>query len=448
MSHKLFEQNQRRIELARLLGFDSVESAEANITSEDPWVSGGKAALSEARNRILLLEDELAKHIMAGEEARAVITETKEKLEDAHRHLDEVLEDIARLREERDLARQEAERHAVEASKWRMELQTTLPEMQDFIRKQQEGNKTLRLTSTGKEDIIPPQLAYPPRQVLPYMLVGRSQFITHNPISPLGEVANATSLGTVRSFSSSPITASEGQQYKQQFELLEAQYEALRETKEKISKKFCEQLMRWKKFKHWLVKGEVHGGGKLAFRRRFLKRKNTEAISPQIVPPGVRLNENVMALTQDVAAGSPKVKRIDTLNNGSLPDDNGATDQLHHHAVSSPPLSPLKTDPRGFLVSLPNTLFSEDSLTQPSTIPTSQHSRTTGNFPTRHLSNLSQNPFQVEVDNDIPMSQQSLTQPSSVPSPSPGPPRASEGLLRSSKAVTQPKVFVVDSPVR
>ena len=128
---------------------------------------GGKAALSEARDRILLLENELAKHITAGKEAQAVITETKERLEETYRHLDEVLEDIRRVREERDLARQETERQAMEANKWRVELQTTLPEMQNLIRKQQKDNEALfcshLTTLTDKENTTPEPPAHNPR---------------------------------------------------------------------------------------------------------------------------------------------------------------------------------------------------------------------------------------------------------------------------------------------
>ncbi|KAF8491942.1 DNA repair protein endonuclease SAE2/CtIP C-terminus-domain-containing protein [Gautieria morchelliformis] len=143
LSRTLFEQDQCRNGLARRLGFDSVESAEASITSEDPWVSGGKVALSEAHARLLLLEDELAKHITAGEEAQSVLTETKEQLEETHQCLNEALEDTARLREERDLARLEADRQAIEANKWRNEVQTALPEMQNLLREQQQRNQAL-----------------------------------------------------------------------------------------------------------------------------------------------------------------------------------------------------------------------------------------------------------------------------------------------------------------
>lgn len=139
----MFEQDQRRNEFACLLGFENAASAEASITSKDPWVPGGKAALLEANARILLLEDELAKHTTASEEALFVITETKDLLEKAHQYLDDSLADVIRLRQERDLAREKAEMHAMEANTWRTEVQRTLPEMQNLIRKQQEDSKTL-----------------------------------------------------------------------------------------------------------------------------------------------------------------------------------------------------------------------------------------------------------------------------------------------------------------
>jgi uncharacterized coiled-coil DUF342 family protein len=164
----LFEQDQRRNGLARRLGFDSFESAEASITSEDPWVSGGKADLSEAHARLLLLEDELAKHITAGEEAQSVLTETKEQLEETHQRLNEALEDTTRLREERDMARQEADRQAIEANKWRDEVQTVLPEMQNLLREQQQRNQALLASrptpSHDKENNnTPGQIRHKPR---------------------------------------------------------------------------------------------------------------------------------------------------------------------------------------------------------------------------------------------------------------------------------------------
>jgi chromosome segregation ATPase len=144
-----------------------MESAEESVTSEDPWIPGGKATLSEAHARILLLEDEVVKHIIASEEAQSVITETKEQLEETHKRLDEALEDVTRLRGERNFAREKAERHAMDANAWRTEVQTTLPEMQALIRKQQEESKALYVSRLAafseKANPIPRRLEHSPR---------------------------------------------------------------------------------------------------------------------------------------------------------------------------------------------------------------------------------------------------------------------------------------------
>lgn len=167
LSHKLFEENQRRYEFARRLGFDSMESAEESITPEDPWVPGGRAALSEAHARIILLEDELAKHITASKEALSVITETNEQLEETRLSLCEAVEDVTRLREERDLAREEAERQAMDANAWRIEVQTILPEMQRLIFRQQQESKELHVSqlsaSSEEKNFSPGQFEHTPR---------------------------------------------------------------------------------------------------------------------------------------------------------------------------------------------------------------------------------------------------------------------------------------------
>ena len=188
----------------------------------------------------------------------------------------------------------------------------------------------------------------------------------------------------------------------------------------------------------------MQGGRKMTMRRHFLKRRKVmEEIGPQMFPPDVELNDNVKAAAQDGSAGNREVKLDNSFNDRSLLD--AATDQLHHHSGPTPLLSPTISNPKDSHASLSNTPRFEESLTQPSTVPASEHSRTTDHTPA-HPTNIPQELFKSETN--IALSQQSLTQPSSTPSLSPAPARALEDMLHSAKEVAQPKVFVLDSPVR
>jgi hypothetical protein len=239
-------------------------------------------------------------------------------------------------------------------------------------------------------------------------------------ISPLREIANPTSLALVPSSPSSLVHTLEAQRYKQQFELLEAQYRALLETKEKISKQFREQLMKWRKFKHWLVKEEVQCGRRLSIQRRISrKRKAMEQIGPHLCPQGEDLGDtSILAVDNEVVANPEDIL--------AKPLDNNL-------------------DTKDLLAPSPNRPRFEESLTQPSSVTASQRSVVTGQSLGPLSSTRPRDPF--VVNNDIPLSQQSLTQPSSPVSLSPV--RVPKAMLRAiPQYVARPTVLVVDSPPR
>ena len=168
-----------------------------------------------------------------------------------------------------------------------------------------------------------------------------------------------------------------------------------------------------------------------------------EEIGPQMIPATAGLSDNVKTSALDEAADSPDVIVINPLNE----DNNGATEKYHRHSPPAPLLTPVKSDPKDSIALPKDTPRFEESLTQPSTAPASQHSRTTPHTPAAHPCSISQN--SLKFGNEIPMSQQSLTQPSSTLSLSPAPARVPEDTMHSfTKKVARPTVFAIDSPIR
>jgi hypothetical protein len=254
--------------------------------------------------------------------------------------------------------------------------------------------------------------------------------------SPLRDVVNSSP--SEGHFSTSLITTQEAQRYKQQFQLLETQYEALLQTKEKISKKFREQLVRWKKFKHWSAKEEMKSGRKMNIRRRFSRGKVMEEVGPRIVTQDVPLSDNIIPAQDEGVVTKP-------LNDISVHDDHRTTDQPAHHTASTPPCSPLKSEPKDTLGLPPISHCVEESLTQPSSVPTFTQPAISPHVPGTRSLTIHKDPY--EYGSAIPLSQQSLTQSSSMASPSPV--RAPKDMLHAlTKEVSQPKVFAIDSPPR
>ncbi|KAF8590000.1 hypothetical protein K439DRAFT_238288 [Ramaria rubella] len=417
LSEMHFKQEQRRNTLARLLGFQDANSAEASITSEDPWIPGGQAALEATRTRILLLEDELGKHMTTSEEAQTVLADTKEILTQTQESLTEALEEAERLREQRDMARKEAERQAMEARKWRLELQAIMPELQSLVREIQQNNKVHVLSRSPneheKENIVPNT-------------------------SPSHGSATATSPTIVSSSPSSLVVTPDTQCYKLKYELLEKQYKALLASKAKISRIFREQILKWKKFKTWLVKDDGHRANNPNARRRILRRKKIiEEIGPQIDPRELGLGEDIMLVAQESPTDADTTL-VDTTNKDPKFNEVDAAD-VFQDSRNTPSRFAAGLVIDDFLAPSPNSPILGESLTQPSSLPVSDYP----NHPAAtHLDTA--RPLNPMNTNGVPFSQQSLTQPSSPSSCGPSQPHM--GVLHAAK---YPDVIVLNgSPER
>ena len=192
----IYSRDNQANDLAQLLGFKTVEDALESLRNENPWSPQARRQLAEAQTRITQLEEEVAKHITASKDAHDLITELTQQIEVLNQFVEELNADIARLREDRTAARQEAERQAQEAIMWRTEVQTRLPEMQGIIRELQQQSRSP--LTTQKENVAP---------------------------APVDNSPN----------------------YKQLHEMLEKKYNALLDTKNKISTDYQSALHKLKR---------------------------------------------------------------------------------------------------------------------------------------------------------------------------------------------------------
>lgn len=204
--------------------------------------------------------------------------------------------------------------------------------------------------------------------------------------------------------------------------------------------------MKWKKFKRCLVKEKTQSGRKLNMPRRISrKRKGTKEIRSQLFPQGVDLDDAPIPAVQDDIAAAPQDILVNPPSSRSMSNVRGTADQLPRHSTSPPPRFSMKFEARDLLAPPPSASRSQQSLTQSSSVSASQQPIKTDPSQAPDPSTGQRDRF--VVSNDIPLSQQSLTQPSSLASLSPV--RAPENMLHEiPQDAVCPMVLAVDSPPR
>ena len=204
--------------------------------------------------------------------------------------------------------------------------------------------------------------------------------------------------------------------YKHQFERLHVQYNALLACKDRISEKYREDLAKWKRFKAWLAKDEVQVGDKMKpkTQRRILRRKKAlDEIGPQVHPRPLEphdysapTNQTLHDPTKDL---DPDITRLHSSDSLPQPEKEDMAPKFQ------PPLTP---PPRS-----PTSLGHQISVSPPPDVPSFQESLTQQSNLSpvfQRLQSTARSPGILLANDFLPVSQESLTQPSSARSPTPG----------------------------
>ncbi|GJJ12492.1 hypothetical protein Clacol_006734 [Clathrus columnatus] len=229
LQRKLFEYDEMHNRLVTSLGFSNVAEAMNSIIAESQSNLG---VTYGGREKIRQLEGALATQLEAVKAAENSIHSIDAELRQTRQELNQAMEDIKRLRHEQDCARKEAEKYATDAQIWRTELETKLPEMQNMLRniKQDCSEETLDILKNSK--------------------------------APETTTSDA---------SESIMTM------KNQLERLKIQYQALLLSKNRITEKYQEDLVKWRRFKEWTVKGQLTSGGTDRRQKLIIRRKRPDS---------------------------------------------------------------------------------------------------------------------------------------------------------------------------
>lgn len=214
LQRKLFEYDEMHNRLLTALGFSDLAEAMNSLISESPRLK----QTQDQTETIKQLEEALATQLDAVKAAESSIQSISAELHQTRQELSQAMEDIERVRNERYVARKEAEKYATDARTWRMELETKLPEVQSMLR-------NIKQTY------------------------------------PAGETSTDKDLNARRS--SSPNLPGSGLIMEDQYEQLKTQFQALLASKHRLAEKYQQDLLKWKRFKKWVVRGETtHFGTK------------------------------------------------------------------------------------------------------------------------------------------------------------------------------------------